>query len=133
MRFDVAKELKNILDDYSVEVYEKASKIIEKEAKKSTKKIKVISPKRYKNYSKGWGMTIERGSVGVISAVIHNKTDYRLTHLLENGHFIVRKTKIRGVPVQRIYGRTRRIPHISIVQEELNQNFAKELINEIEK
>ena len=56
-----------------------------------------------------------------MDVIVHNRTDYQLTHLLENGHVIRNK---KGE-----YGRTRPIKHIAPVAEWAEN----ELPNEIER
>ena len=43
--------------------------------------LKADSPEKTGDYAKGWRM--KKTSKGYI---VHNKTDYQLTHLLEHGH-----------------------------------------------
>ena len=76
-----SKELAAALANYSKEVSEglEAAKI--KTAKDVVKILKDNSPKKTGAYAKGWRIT----QVGT-TQVIHNKTKYQLTHLLEHGH-----------------------------------------------
>ena len=63
-------------------------------------------------YKKGWKVTVTSNTPLEKHTVIHNK-EYRLTHLLENGH-----EKRNG-------GRTRAFPHIKKNEEIANAAFEK--------
>ena len=62
------------------------------------------------SYAKGWRVTEIDGK-----NVIHNKTDYQLTHLLENGH-----AKVNG-------GRVAARVHIRPAEEEAINEYIKEV------
>jgi len=78
---NLSKEIANYLSQFSKEVEEELEKSKDDITKDAVKQLKVRSPKNTGSYRKGW----TRKKVGK-GYVIHNKTDYRLTHLLENGH-----------------------------------------------
>lgn len=85
---DMGKQLKLLLDKYTEEVQEAiryAVPTIAKEAKAKT----VANAKSFgwKDYPQGWAVKRTNG-VNFVAATVHNKTDYRLTHLLENGHAV---------------------------------------------
>lgn len=63
-------------------------------------------------YQKGWKVTVTENTPSEKHTVIHNK-EYRLTHLLENGH------------ATRDGGRTRAFPHIKKNEEIANAAFEK--------
>jgi hypothetical protein len=65
------------------------------------------------DYRKGW----KAKKVGN-SYVIHNATDYQLTHLLEKGHVIKNGTG-------RSYGRTRAFEHIAPVEKRVIDEYIK--------
>lgn len=79
---------------YSEEVSKTVIQIIKEEAQLLTDNIKKDSPKRSKKvarrtlnrYSKGWTATTEIENNLFVEINVHNKSDYQLTHLLENGH-----------------------------------------------
>ena len=58
-------------------------------------------------------------SGNIVNIVVHNKTDYQLTHLLENGHVIRNK---KGD-----WGRTRPIKHIAPVEQWANSELPEEI------
>jgi hypothetical protein len=98
-----------ILDSYSREVQEATNKAIDSVAKESASKLRDTSPRKTGDYAKGWKVKKERGRDGIQTVTVHNKTNYQLTHLLENGHVVRNK---KGT-----YGRTRPIKHIAPVEE----------------
>ena len=105
----VTVQMDKILDSYSREVQEATNKAIDSVAKESASKLRDTSPRKTGDYAKGWKVKKERGKDGLQTAIVHNKTNYQLTHLLENGHVVRNK---KGT-----YGRTRPIKHIAPVEE----------------
>lgn len=111
----ISKEFAKILSDYKEEVEEGISTAGDKVAKKTVSNLRKNSPKRKKNggaYAKGWRVSTIKGK-----RIIHNKTKYQLTHLLENGHAKVNGGKVDG------------IPHIKPAEEEA----IKEYVSEVKK
>lgn len=111
----ITKEFAKILSDYKEEVEEGISIAGDKVAKKTVSNLRKNSPKRKKNggaYAKGWRVSTIKGK-----RIIHNKTKYQLTHLLENGHAKVNGGKVDG------------IPHIKPAEEEA----IKEYVSEVKK
>lgn len=117
----VAVQMDKILDQYSAEVKKVADEAITETAKESRRKLRSTSPRKTGHYSRGWSVKKVRGQNGISEVIVHNKTDYQLTHLLENGH-VIRNGK--GT-----YGRTNGIKHIAPVEEWA----AEELPREIER
>lgn len=112
-------QLNNILGEYEQEIDETSQKVFQKTAREAVKQLRATSPKqqggkRSGSYAKGW-TTKKEGS----TVVVHNKTDYQLTHLLENGHAL------------RQGGRARAIPHIKPVEEWANREVVEELEREL--
>ena len=111
----ISKEFAKILSEYKEEIEEGISIAGDTVAKKTVKNLKETSPKRKSgggDYAKGWRITTIKGK-----KIIHNKTRYQLTHLLENGH-----AKING-------GRVQGKPHIKPAEEKA----IKEYVDEVEK
>lgn len=105
----ITVQMERILDSYSREVQEATNKAIDSVAKESASKLRNTSPRKTGDYAKGWKVKKERGKDGLQTVTVHNKTNYQLTHLLENGHVVRNK---KGT-----YGRTRPIKHIAPVEE----------------
>ena len=74
---------------YAAQVQSKLSEETMRVGQECAKKLRKISPKRQgKNggrYAKGWRVKKDTESPYTVSVVVHNKTDYQLTHLLEHG------------------------------------------------
>lgn len=111
MLHDIPQKVDNVIDEAA-----------EKVSKEAVKTLKATSPKRPGGgrYAKGWATK----KVGK-QIVIHNKTDYQLTHLLENGHDIVSHGRKVGH-----YGGQK---HIAPVEQEVIENMTKEVEKGIEK
>lgn len=105
----VTVQMERILDSYSREVQEATNKAIDSVAKEAASKLRNTSPRKTGDYAKGWKIKKERGKDGLQTVTVHNRTNYQLTHLLENGHVVRNK---KGT-----YGRTRPIKHIAPVEE----------------
>jgi mRNA-degrading endonuclease RelE of RelBE toxin-antitoxin system len=78
---NVAKEIQKQLKYYAADVKEKVEAAQNESAKELARNLKRDSPKKTGAYSKGW--RIKRAGNKLI---VHNKTNYQLTHLLEYGH-----------------------------------------------
>ena len=108
----ISIQMDRILDDYSQEVRRVTADSQDKIAKEAVRKLKNTSPKgtpHRRRYAEGWRIKRIKTSTGIPDIIVHNKTNYQLTHLLENGH-VIRNGK--GT-----YGRTNGIKHIAPVEE----------------
>lgn len=105
---DLTKEIARALQEYSTEVEEGLEEAKVEVAKDTVKRLKQTSPKKTGDYRKGWA----RKKVGT-AQVVHNRTNYQLTHLLEYGH------------AKRGGGRVAGIPHISPAEEWANDEYLK--------
>ena len=89
MDIDLAAEIEKLLN----EQYDLANKVLDEAAEKvsdeAVKELKSSSPKRSGKYARGWGKTDTSGKIGGKQYTVHNKTRYRVAHLLEFGHATV--------------------------------------------
>jgi len=115
----VTAQMTELLDEVNKEVEQSAKTNIQQVARESVNKLKNTSPVKTGSYAKGWG-TKKQGDMDV---VVHNRTDYQLTHLLENGHVIRNK---KGT-----YGRTHPIKHIAPVEEWAVDELPRRIIKDI--
>ena len=116
---DISKILSNYVDDIQEGITESADKI----AEESVGELKATSSTyqiRTGKYNKGWRVKKDKGR-NYVHNTIHNKTDYQLTHLLENGH----KTRNGGT--------TRKFVHIAPVEQQAVERFEKEVENIVKK
>lgn len=104
----LANEISKALREYTTEVEEGLEEVKKEVAKEGVKQLKKTSPKLTGDYAKGW--RVKR--VGT-AQVIHNATDYQLTHLLEKGH------------AKRGGGRVPPKVHIAPVEEKVIEEFEK--------
>lgn len=122
---EISLQMRAILTEYNNEVrnaFEKSSNGV---AAASVNKLKSSSPKDPKNhrrkYAEGWARKKDKGG----GYTVYNKTNWQLTHLLENGH-VIRNGK--GT-----YGRARGIKHIAPVEEWANGELVERIERELEK
>lgn len=112
---DLADAINDELEAYSKEVTEKVNISAQRIGKAAVKKLKSYKSAEWPNYSKGWTLTKDKETIFDDKYTIHNKKYYSLTHLLENGH------------VKRNGGRTRAFVHIKPVEQEVIDEFTKEV------
>ena len=111
----LAAEIAEGLKEFSQDVVERVDVSSERIGKAAVKKLKQTSPKDKGDYAKGWAMTTEKELAQPNRRIIHNKKHYRLVHLLEHGH-----VKVGG-------GRVKAIPHVAPAEEEVVQDFTREV------
>lgn len=78
---NLQNEIMKQLKYYAADVKEQVEAIQQETAKKLQKNIQRDSPEKTGDYAKGWKIKREGKKL-----IIHNATDYQLTHLLEHGH-----------------------------------------------
>lgn len=118
---DLPDAVHDMLNDYADDVASALTDAIMLTAKETLRIVKSKSPKRNGAYRRGWTITRDKGGYfdRVVNAVIHNKTRYQLTHLLENGH-----QKATG-------GRVEGKPHIRLAEQEAIRLLPKLVEQEI--
>ena len=80
-------DVKSILNEYSDDIQEGIIEAAQKVAKDDCNTLKNTSPKKTGKYSKGWRVMTSKRK-GEIECIIHNSTNYQLTHLLEKSHLL---------------------------------------------
>ncbi len=116
----VTAQMTELLDEVDKEVQQSAKKGIDTVSKESVQKLRNTSPVKTGSYAKGWS-TKKQGDMDV---VVYNRTDYQLTHLLENGHVIRNK---KGT-----YGRAPAHKHIKPVEEWAIDELPRRILEGIE-
>ena len=115
----VSIQMKELLDEVNKEVEMSTKRNIDAVSKEAVQKLRNTSPSKTGSYAKGW--SVKR--MGEMDAVIYNRTDAPLTHLLENGHVIKNK---KGT-----YGRTHPIKHIAPVEEWASDELPRRIMEDI--
>lgn len=95
---DLAEAIAAELQAYSEEVTEQLKEDVTEVANECVKEIMNNAPKLSGDYKKGWKVKKAYESDSDIRIIIHNAKEYRLTHLLENGHAKVGGGRIEGKP-----------------------------------
>lgn len=116
----LADEILKGLTEYTSIATDTMKSAVKDSAKAICSDIKANAPKDTGSYSKSWKVKKQSETPTSVSFVIHS-TQYRLTHLLENGH-----AKVNG-------GRVSARPHIAPAEkkgaERLEKTIRKELQN----
>ena len=94
------------LESYRQDVTDGLKKSVKDAGKQCLNEIRNASPVRTGRYRKGWQTSKAYESSEEIRVIVHNKTDYQRTHLLENGH-------LTRDGVSRVLG----IPHIAPAEQ----------------
>lgn len=117
----LSDEIAKLLSEYETEIVKNADACGKVVANAAAKELRQTSPKRTGKYAKSWGVTREKGAFGENAKyIVHNKKRYRLTHLLEHGHVTANGK------------RTRAIPHIKPVEEQVIREYEKQVREAIE-
>ena len=111
---ELVRQINDELQRFSGAVKEDIDKAAKEAAEKAVETLKVTSPKDTVDYRKGWTYRKLRGKY-----IVHNKTDYQLTHLLEKSH------------VLRNGGRSRPQVHIKPVEEQAIEDFVRKVEDSI--
>lgn len=124
MAESISVQMEKIMDAYGDQVKNVWDVSVSRVSREAVQRLRNTSPKKTGSYARGWSLkrVKSRGS-GVTDIIVHNRTDYQLTHLLENGHVIRNK---KGT-----YGRTRPIKHIAPVAEWAETELPSEIEREL--
>lgn len=110
---DLADAVIDALETYSEEITEGVKAEVTKAGNYAKETVKEASPELTGDYKKGWTVKEAYDGPNDRRVIIHNRTDYQLTHLLEYG-FVGRDGK-------RVEGQ----PHIADAQLKAEQYFEK--------
>lgn len=125
---DLSKEILKQMEIYTEEVERKVAEAVIKVGDQTAKDLRTVNQVAgsnvWKNYPRGWTNQKTKTRGKQISE-IHNRTEYRLTHLLENGHVIKNGTG-------RVFGRTREFPHISVAEAKAVEMLEEKIKEAIE-
>lgn len=119
---NLTAQMKKILENYTDEVMHAVADALEETAKESAEELHSAGgfKDRTGRYRKGWTSTVEEHRT-FMSATVHNRTSYQLTHLLEFGH-----AKSNG-------GRTKAFTHIATVNAQAEETAIRKITEAIER
>lgn len=95
---DLAEAIANELQQYSQDVADGLKEEVKQVAKECKQEIQRNSPVLTGSYKRGWRDQVVYENREDVRVVVRNKTDYQLTHLLENGHAKVNGGRVEGKP-----------------------------------
>lgn len=110
----LAAQINSVLAQYTNNVNEDLDQVMKAEANECKDKLRQTSPTDSGSYAKGWSVKKKNGCY-----IVHNKTDYQLTHLLEKGHDVVAYGKKVGHVNPKV--------HIKPVEEWVQDDIIKKL------
>lgn len=120
---DLQRQMGEILQTFNHEcntLIDEAAKVT---AAEGARLLKSYSPKRRGNYARTWTWRQTRRG----TCYIYNNRNYRLTHLLENGHRTNYRTGRYGSRTE-----TASVPHISLVETFVQEEFPRKFSDYIE-
>jgi hypothetical protein len=88
---DLTREIQRQLKYYAKEVREEVEQAMEDVSTELKSDVVRDSPERRPSYKKGWRIKKTKNKY-----ILHNATDYRLTHLLEHGHALRNGERYQG-------------------------------------
>ena len=122
---DLAMEVNRQLQAFAGATDEVVKASVDAVVKETIAQLKATSPELTGVYAKSWESTkIKEGKHSYIKVIHAGDGEYRLTHLLENGHNVVRGGKI--------VGRANPHPHIQPAEQAAIDEFEKKLRKGVE-
>lgn len=121
----LAAAIADALEEFQEETMQDVKISVRDAAKVCVESLKETSPRREKKrenpYSEGWRSKVAYESGTDIRVQVYNKTNYQLTHLLEDGH-----AKVSG-------GIVSGIPHIGPASEKASEKLEKDVLIKVGK
>ena len=117
----LAVAIADALEEFQEENMQDVKTSVEDAAKFCVKELKANSPVLTGDYAKGWRKKTAYESATDIRVNVYNKTDYQLTHLLEDGHAKVSGGTVHGTP------------HIGPAAEKASEKLEKDILIKVGK
>ena len=109
------------MQEYAKLATDDLKKDVQKAGRTVKKQIESTAPKKTGQYSKSWSVKKVKETSDSIQVVVHSKTRYMLTHLLEFGHAL------------RNGGRTRAFPHIEPAEQAGIEQLKRDIEMDLKK
>ena len=124
MSTELRVAMQKLLNEYGDEITEVAQEVAKQVGKEGADIVRQKSAghRRTGSYIRGWTSAVDVGKYGTVFARIYNKTDWQLTHLLNDGFYSVRAGR-------RIEGDK----HIDDAESEVNELLIKTLEERLKK
>lgn len=123
---EISEAVMEYLTEYREDIQEDVEEVTDEITKAARDELKQTSPRsgrrRKKPYYRGWSVKLQKKNRYKYSKVVWNKTNYQLTHLLENGH--IKSNGTGWVAPQ---------PHIKPVEEKYKVKFVDLLTKKIKE
>ena len=118
---ELANEVMKGLKEYADLATEDLKKDVEKAGKKVKEQIESTATKDTGKYAKSWAVKKTRETSDSIELVVHSKTRYQLTHLLEFGH------------AKRNGGRVAARPHLAAAEQAGIEQLTRDIERDLQK
>lgn len=113
---DMVDEIMKGLEEYASLAGDTLKDAVKKAGDTAKKEVKENAPKRTGAYKKSWTVKKIKETSNSLELVVHSKSKYQLTHLLENGH------------ATRNGGRTKAMPHIKPAEEKAVKQLQEDIV-----
>lgn len=117
----LAHAIAEALEEFQEETMQDVKASVNDAAKVCVAELEKNSPELTGDYEKGWRKKVAYESPLDIRVQVYNKTDYQLTHLLEDGH-----AKVNG-------GTVSGIPHINPASQKASEKLEKDVLIKVGK
>ena len=117
----LAAAIADALEEFQEETMQDVKNSVEDAAKFCVNELEENSPELTGDYAKGWRKKTAYESATDIRVDVYNKTDYQLTHLLEDGHAKVSGGTVPGTP------------HIGPAAEKASEKLGKDVLIKVGK
>ena len=112
----LAAAIADALEEFQEETMQDVKSSVKDSAKVCVRELEENSPELTGDYGKGWRERVAYESQLDIRVQVYNKTDYQLTHLLEDGHEKVNGGTVPGTP------------HIAPAAEKASEKLEKDVL-----
>lgn len=116
----LADAVADALREYHEDVSEDVKRSVVTAADTCVKVLKATSPNLTGDYAKSWKKLTAFENAAALRLQVHSEKEYRLTHLLENGHDV---KDSHGV----VIGKAPPYPHIGPAAEKAGQRLMKDV------
>lgn len=111
----LAEEVMGGLKEYNNLVADNMKKAVRKAGRLAKEDIQANAPVKTGDYAKSWQMKKTKETSNAVEYTVHSKEEYRIAHLLENGH------------AKRGGGRTKAISHIAPAEEKAKKQLEQDI------